>query len=457
MLVLLLLMNLSSYWLYHKSGGNTSLLFIWLLLCLVASYAWVERSQALTWWQLLGHSLRGGLWLPFSGLLAFHFWRYSWQPPSHLLDQFLNQRWQILPVLFVVYLGLVGLTAYSNFSWRFVVVAKWLLALLLLAGSLLVLQWGSDHLGGQFSRFSARLLWLLWLNGKYVLWLGLLLQLRGQRLSLDYRWASAGLLVALLYAWPLSGEFFALKAAQPQIIAHRGVNQSGVQNTISALQHTAPAHPNFVEIDLRLTADQQFIVSHDANTRQLTGKSELIAQTKLTQLQRLQLTEKGQQAHYASFTDYLHAAKQVHQPLLIELKVPTHVAEVTTDFARQFRTKLPAITQFHSTSLPTVERLRQRGLTPVGYILPFTVVGLPATPANFYSVDWRTLNPLIVAQARQQHKPLYVWTVDHAWALQAVRHLGATQVITDQTTRVRQRLQQPAGYTANLALLLANF
>ncbi len=457
LLIVLLLLNLSSYWIYHKSGGNASILLLWLLFSLFISYAWVERTQALTWWQLIGHSLRGSLWLPFSGLLSFSFWRYSWQPPSLLLDYLINHRWQILPLLLLGYLGLVALTLQGAVVGRLKVIGGWLLLLVLLAVILLLLQWGCDQLGDPIKRNSARLFWLLWLNGKYLLWLGLLSHLRQQSLIVDYRWASVGLLVLVIFAWPLSGAFIAKGATHPQIIAHRGVDGGGVPNTLSALKLTTPAQPSLVEIDLRLTQDQQFVVSHDADTHHLARQNQIIAQTTLAQLQQLTLTENGRQGHYASFSDYLQTAKQAQQPLLIELKAGAHFRTLTTKFVQQYRAKLPATTQFHSTNLATVNSLRQQGLAPVGYILPFTLTGLPATAANFYSVDWRTLNPLIVVQAQQKGKPLYIWTVDHNWVLQAVRHLKVDAVITDQTSKVQRQMQQAPGYVGNLILLLLNF
>ncbi|MFD0897717.1 glycerophosphodiester phosphodiesterase family protein [Loigolactobacillus binensis] len=457
-MAVLLILNLSSYWLYRKSSGHAGLLLGWLLFTLFISYAWVERTQALTWWQLVGHSLRGGLWLPFSGLLSFSFWRYSWRPPQTLFDQVINHRWQILPVLLVLYLVASGFCARPHFVWRLKLVFGWCGALLLLAGGLLLLQWGCDHLAGINARFSARLFWLLWLNGKYVLWLGLLLRLRNQPVVIDYRWAGGSLLVLLALGWSFSGQFFAKTAMTPQIVAHRGVNgNTGVPNTLQALHQTVPARPAMVEIDLRLTGDQKFVVSHDATTGQLAATEQTVATTTLAQLQRLPLTKNGQTAHYASFTAYLKAAQQAHQPLLVELKAKQDWPAVTTQFVQQYRGKLLPTTQFHCTSLAAVKLLRQHGLTPVGYILPFTVVGLPANQADFYSTDWRTLNPLIVAQARRQGKPLYVWTVEHNWALQAVRHLNAAKVITDHTSQVRRELQAKPQYLGNLLLLLLNF
>lgn len=51
---------------------------------------------------------------------------------------------------------------------------------------------------------------------------------------------------------------------QPLSISHRGVSQKdGVQNSISALRKTTRLKPDYVEMDVQLTKDHQFVVFHD--------------------------------------------------------------------------------------------------------------------------------------------------------------------------------------------------
>ena len=154
MLILLLTMNLISCWLYQWFK-QPILLFIWLLLCLFASYAWVERRCKVSVGQLLWHSLRGLLWLPFSGLLAFSLWRYCWQPPSQWLDQFNQQRWQILPLLLLAYCGVVWLAGhFSHNTWKesLLVLTGWVSRLVILAVSLLAFQVVITHLALPYQR-----------------------------------------------------------------------------------------------------------------------------------------------------------------------------------------------------------------------------------------------------------------------------------------------------------------
>ncbi|WP_054750692.1 glycerophosphoryl diester phosphodiesterase membrane domain-containing protein [Lacticaseibacillus thailandensis] len=57
-------------------------------------------------------------------------------------------------------------------------------------------------------------------------------------------------------------------ADHPLTISHRGVDgNNGVQNTIPAMRRTAREHPDYIEIDVHETKDDQFVVLHDENLR----------------------------------------------------------------------------------------------------------------------------------------------------------------------------------------------
>lgn len=458
LLILLLIMNLMSCWLYHWFHQPV-LLFIWLLLCQFASYAWVARYRKPSFVQLLRDSLIGLLWLPFSGLIAFSLWRYSWQPPGQWLDQFNQQRWQLLPLLVLGYCGLVWLTSYlghNTWKTRLTILAGWAARLVILALGLVACQILVSHLTtlpGQ--RLSARILWLFWLTGKYLLWLDLLLRLRQQRLQLPVKWLGLVVLLCLI-GWPFSGQLYPEITTTPKIIAHRGADQTNIPNTIPAFKAILPEQPALAEIDLQLTGDQQFIVSHDADTARLTGKKQKIAKTSLAKLQRLTLKTAHRSVHYASFKAYLAIAQHAKQPLLVEIK-PALSAQICQQFYQRYRLLLPAGTQFHSAHLQTVTRLQREVVQPVGYIMPFTATALPKTTADFYSLDWHLLNPLIIAQANQQGQPIYAWTVNQNWLFQAMRQFGVSGVITDRTAQMQRQAEQPASYTSGLILLLLNF
>ncbi|MCF7522885.1 hypothetical protein L3X07_04935 [Levilactobacillus brevis] len=112
-----------------------------------------------------------------------------------------------------------------------------------------------------------------------------------------------------------------LAMTKPLTIAHRGVdNGNGVQNTIPAMVKTSKERPDYVEMDIRMTKDHQFVVMHDGNLKSLAGLNRSVASMTLRQLTKVTVTENGYQAKIPSFNHYLNTAIKHHQKLLIEIK-----------------------------------------------------------------------------------------------------------------------------------------
>lgn len=112
-----------------------------------------------------------------------------------------------------------------------------------------------------------------------------------------------------------------LEDSTPFTISHRGVdNGNGVQNTIPAMAATIKEKPDYIEMDIQETKDRQFVVFHDKNLKNLTGRDRTTHEMTLIELQDLQAVENGHVAPVASFDDYLAFANEHHQKLLIEIK-----------------------------------------------------------------------------------------------------------------------------------------
>jgi len=102
-------------------------------------------------------------------------------------------------------------------------------------------------------------------------------------------------------------------------IAHRGLHNlaAGIpENTIGAFDAAIRASLP-IELDVRLTEDQQAIVFHDFNLRRLTGVNQLVASTTLREMQKLTISgtnERPPSLHEA--LDFIDG----RVPVLIEVK-----------------------------------------------------------------------------------------------------------------------------------------
>ncbi|MCS8581139.1 glycerophosphodiester phosphodiesterase [Latilactobacillus curvatus] len=233
---------------------------------------------------------------------------------------------------------------------------------------------------------------------------------------------------------------------QPLSISHRGVSQKdGVQNSISALRKTTRLKPDYVEMDVQLTKDHQFVVFHDFQLAPLTGHSGTPQSKTLAQLTKMTVHEHRQSAPIASFDDYLARANQLHQKLLIEIKTPT------TDnpgLVQHFLNKYQANIEAHghmvqSLNWHIVEAVKKAApKIQTGYILPFNFIGPPISNADFYAVEMTTVNSHFIQAAHQENKAVFVWTPNDQQAVHRMMYFGADGVVTDNLTAVKQAKQQ---------------
>jgi glycerophosphoryl diester phosphodiesterase len=71
------------------------------------------------------------------------------------------------------------------------------------------------------------------------------------------------------------------------VIAHRGDHGRAHENTLTALQHAIDAGVDYAEIDLRRTADNQYVLMHDATVNRMTDGRGAVRQLTLTQIRDL--------------------------------------------------------------------------------------------------------------------------------------------------------------------------
>lgn len=245
---------------------------------------------------------------------------------------------------------------------------------------------------------------------------------------------------------------------KPLVISHRGVdNGNGVQNTIPALKATSKEKPDYVEIDVQQTKDRKFVVLHDDNLKELAGINKTPAQLTLKELTKITVRENGKQAKLASFDDYLTAAAQLKQKLLVEIKAtPQNSKDMTKIFIQRYQQRLLQHDDLVQTlSYPVVTQLKQKAPKLfVSFILPYNLT-FPKTKANGYTMEATTLNAKFIRDANQRDQQVYAWTVNKPNQMDHMMFLGVDAIITDQLHELKQQVKQNQQRPNYASLLLA--
>ena len=181
-----------------------------------------------------------------------------------------------------------------------------------------------------------------------------------------------------------------------------------------------------IECDLRLTADEQVVVFHDADAWRMCSSNLVIGQSTLEQLSRLRVGDGP-----IPTLDSLFALVQGRAALLLEVKVSNDIWRWIPALRRSLKAYDgavgvmsfdPRIPRLLKTNLPQV----RRGLV-VRDALPGWKRRLAMWLADpdFLAVDREALGKSWVSEARRR-MPVYSWTIrDRDQRLQAEVHADA--------------------------------
>ncbi|HBH46888.1 MAG: hypothetical protein A2445_05745 [Candidatus Jacksonbacteria bacterium RIFOXYC2_FULL_44_29] len=211
-------------------------------------------------------------------------------------------------------------------------------------------------------------------------------------------------------------------------IAHRGANRLAPENTLEAFQLAIELGADMIELDVRLSHDQQIMVIHD---------------DKISDLSRSQINQ----------TSWGHAIPTLEQTLTliknqakidIELK-ESHTLEPTVALVKG----LKMISQVILTSFdrPTVIRLKQKyPAFKAGLIIAkLQNDELPNLLAQAleYDIDalvlhHRLITADLVLQVKSANCQIYAWTVNDKKELARLATLGINGLATDDLTIFNQ-------------------
>lgn len=233
----------------------------------------------------------------------------------------------------------------------------------------------------------------------------------------------------------------------PKTISHRGVdgveNPNGAQNTIPALQKTSQLKPDYVEMDIQETKDGQFVVMHDPNMKALTGVDGAPQDYTLQELSRMTVEENGFKAPLPSFDEYLAAANNMDQKLLVEIKTSKKdSADMMDNFLDKYQDELLAGGhEVQSLDYNVVAVLKEKApKLYVSYILPYNFV-YPHTDADAYTMEETTLNNRFTSKAHAAGREVYAWTINDTDTMRRMMSYNVDGVITDELKLLQDEIK----------------
>lgn len=244
-----------------------------------------------------------------------------------------------------------------------------------------------------------------------------------------------------------------------KVIAHRAGPDAAPENTMEALEAAIRRGVQMAEIDIQQTADDVFVVVHDAGLMRVAGKPLTVAKSTYDELKHIvQGTDTGTEPDLrkiATLDEFLERSKgRIH--LLIEIK--------NFGLSDRFESQLMDLIVKHdmegqvelmSQNLQITERIKKVATNiPVGYTSAVRIGDLSRLSADFFAIRHQALTPQLVSSLQQSGRIVYAWTVNPADKIAAAIEMGVDGIITDYPDKAQKVLNEMEGMSVAERLLL---
>lgn len=229
------------------------------------------------------------------------------------------------------------------------------------------------------------------------------------------------------------------------IIGHRGAAGVALENTKQSLQAALGAGVAGIEIDVRLTKDNQLVVCHDGDLIYMAQNQAKISELTLSELQKIELSN---QSRLLSLDEALALIGE-RAYVIIELKDPgntTALLEVLDRFPQvrarvaSFRHEELAELKKHRPALPLYALERTKPFDVIHFARSMKLSGI--------GLNYWILNPLTYWLARRAKLDIYVYTVNKRFMVWFIGlFYPKVAICTDNPQWFRRARPKPASST----------
>lgn len=231
-----------------------------------------------------------------------------------------------------------------------------------------------------------------------------------------------------------------------QLIGHRGVAGLRPENTLCGFEYAAALGLNWVEFDVQLTKDKQWVVMHDEKIDRTTNGEGLVQTLTLKQIQQFEaglwFRPPYPKQMVPSLLQALELCKHLGLQANVEIKLeahdnPLHYAEMMALFLRENfadDVPLPLISSFNLQCVIALRKLRNDLM--IAYLVdcftPDTINLAREHDFNSICCDVAQINEQDISAAAAFDLPVMLYTINDPIVAKIWLQNGAAAIFTDR-------------------------
>lgn len=238
--------------------------------------------------------------------------------------------------------------------------------------------------------------------------------------------------------------------SKPFLIAHRGESFDAPENTIASINLAWLRNADAVEIDVRLTQDNEIVVMHDSNTKRTSGASLIVKHQPLQKLKMVNVgSYKGEKLINEKIPTLQEVLKTLPQEKYIFIEIKCGI-EIINPLKKLLETvsinnawiKLigfnPEVMSALKKSFPLYEVYLCKRISREKFI--FTVRGwekiiiaVKENKFNGLNLSYsRCLTRKVVQKIKSSNLKLYVWTINDFRKAERLINYGVDGIMSDK-------------------------
>jgi glycerophosphoryl diester phosphodiesterase len=214
--------------------------------------------------------------------------------------------------------------------------------------------------------------------------------------------------------------------------AHRGLSVEFPENTLAAFRAAADAGAHGIELDVRLSHDNQVVIMHDANLARTTDGPGRIGDIDLAEIQT-HLTHDG--APVPTLDEAFDALSKWNGVWNIEIKENAATPGVLELMTKHGLTDRLMVSAMDPTALAIVHRdspATPRGLIALGQPDEDDFEAIRETGGTWLMAHGEYINEAFVKLAQAANLHVGAWTINDLARAQELAKLGVDMIITDE-------------------------
>jgi glycerophosphoryl diester phosphodiesterase len=242
---------------------------------------------------------------------------------------------------------------------------------------------------------------------------------------------------------------------RPTIFAHRGSSAHAPENTLAAFEMAIRQGAEGIELDAKLTADDQVVVIHDPTVNRTTGVNGVVRQMNLAELKKL---DAGSHFDYGFRGEHIPSLDEVFETVGHRIFINVELTNYTSPLDNLPEAIARIVLRHKLEKRILFSSFNPIALIKIKRLLPKTPIGLLALPgkSGAWSRSWpgrligyQALHPEasdlsegLIKKIHQWDCRVHVYTVNSEQQMRQFFAWGVDGLITDDPVLARQALAE---------------